>query len=196
MFSVNITSTNIPRKSWGETYKITFKESDGSIQYAMLQPPTLPCASPELPDSNCPVVIALHGAGVEASALSWTSAFTPRPDAWIIFPTGRTPWGFDWHGASFNNVELALSALETLPGVPEDKRNDTAVDISKLIYSGHSNGGAGAWWFISHFPDRAVAAVAVAGYIKMQFYVSYSMRVSDAFSDPALRAGCVFSFHY
>ena len=46
-------------------------------------------------------MVAMHGAGVEASSQFWTQAFIQQKYTWILFPTGRRPWGFDWHG----NVE-------------------------------------------------------------------------------------------
>ncbi len=56
----------------------------------------------------------------------------------------------------------ALETLEELPGVPTSMRDFYAVDITKLIYSGHSNGGQGAWWLTGHYPDNAVAGISRA----------------------------------
>lgn len=56
-------------------------------------------------------MIATHGAGVDGTSSFWTGnkqmnhlcdeikgAFNQPTEAWILFPTGRRPWGYDWHG--------------------------------------------------------------------------------------------------
>lgn len=75
---------------------------------------------------------------------------------------------------------------------------------------GHSNGGQGAWYMASRWPDRICAGessfcplgstlnlvlrplptpvVPAAGYIKSQTYVSWCMSRFAHFVDPALRA--------
>ena len=82
-----------------------------------------------------------------------------QDSAWLLFPTGRTPWGLDWHGPSNLNVQSALEALTLLPGVPIEFAHGTQPDIDRLIYTGHSNGGQGAWWYTSHFPDSVLAGI-------------------------------------
>ncbi|KAJ3196267.1 hypothetical protein HK101_009532 [Irineochytrium annulatum] len=174
----------LDRREWGQEYKITFVDYDGSVQYAMARPPKKGCRTSE---TRCPVVLALHGAGVEASSPFWTQAYRQQEYSWLLFPTGRTPWGFDWHGPSHENVEQALIALQHLHGVPENLKYELAIDLEKLVYTGHSNGGQGAWWLISHHPDRALAAIPASGYMKIQFYTPYYMRVGDAYADPMFR---------
>ena len=41
------------------------------------------------------------------------------------------------------------------------------------IEIGHSNGGQGAWYYMSHHPDSVIAGTPAAGYIKIQQYVPY-----------------------
>jgi len=98
----------------GEAFALTFVDYDGSVQYTMVKRPQSPCPS-EVED-GCPAIVTLHGAGVEASSGSWTDAYPTQPFAWIVYPTGRTPWGYDWHGASRLNVEYALQAAASYAG--------------------------------------------------------------------------------
>ncbi|KAJ3417002.1 hypothetical protein HDV05_007484 [Chytridiales sp. JEL 0842] len=182
-FTIDAGPYEIKRKSWGETYKITFLDFDSIVHYAMARPPSEPC----VPRKGCPIVLALHGAGVEASMPFWTEAFQRQKYAWLLFPTGRTPWGFDWHGPSFRNVETAVVTLSHMHSVPDVYTDTYGADENKLVYTGHSNGGQGAWWFTSHHPDKALAAVPASGYLKIQLYIPYIMRVGDAFADPILR---------
>ncbi|KAI8619925.1 hypothetical protein BC830DRAFT_1101631 [Chytriomyces sp. MP71] len=183
-----VTSTEFPivERKWGEPYKITFLDYDNIVHYAMALPPNKECSVAN--QANCPVILALHGAGVEASNPFWTEAYKRQDYAWVLFPTGRTPWGFDWHGPSNLNVEAALHTLTHLHGVPEELKNGLGIHGDKLIYTGHSNGGQGAWWMSSHYPDRALAAIPASGYLKIQFYTPYYMRLGDAYADPAFRA--------
>ncbi|KAI9104846.1 hypothetical protein DFS34DRAFT_219605 [Phlyctochytrium arcticum] len=184
-FSIEIPDLLLVRRKWSDVYKITFLDYDFSVHYTMARPPKNSCSAG---DHKCPVILALHGAGVDASSPFWTDAYRQQDRAWILYPTGRTTWGFDWHGPSFRNVEFALDALHLLPGVPVEKLNDLSVSRNKLIYAGHSNGGQGAWWLASHYPDKALAALPASGYMKIQFYAPYYMRVGDTYADPVLRA--------
>ncbi|KAJ3283781.1 hypothetical protein HDU79_008768 [Rhizoclosmatium sp. JEL0117] len=185
-FVVKSAQFPIRMRTWGEAYKITFLDYDNVVHYAMALPPNKPCSS--VGEARCPVILALHGAGVEAESPFWTEAYKRQDYAWILFPTGRTPWGFDWHGPSFLNVESALHALSHLHGVPPLIAETIGINPDKLVYSGHSNGGQGAWWMASHYPDRALAAMPASGYLKIQFYTPYYMRVGDAYTDPVFRA--------
>ncbi|KAI9333717.1 hypothetical protein BDR26DRAFT_868064 [Obelidium mucronatum] len=185
-FMVKSAEFPIRMRVWGEPYKITFLDYDNVVHYAMALPPAKICSA--VGENNCPVILALHGAGVEAENPFWTEAYKRQDYAWILFPSGRTPWGFDWHGPSNLNVESALHALTHLHGVPPLIAETLGIDPNKLVYSGHSNGGQGAWWMSSHYPDRALAAMPASGYLKIQFYTPYYMRVGDAYTDPIFRA--------
>ena len=37
----------------------------------------------------------------------------------ILLPTGRTPWGYDWHGPSLLNIQYAIKALTNPTGIFE-----------------------------------------------------------------------------
>ncbi|EXX51824.1 hypothetical protein RirG_258240 [Rhizophagus irregularis DAOM 197198w] len=66
---------------------------------------------------------------------------------------GRTLWGYDWHGPSLLNIQYAIKALMNPTGIFKDYLKNSIPDSNKLFISGHSNGGQGAWYFISHYPD-------------------------------------------
>lgn len=97
----------------------------------------LPPARPS--DSPASVVLALHGAGVEAESPFWTGALGGRLESsWVIFPTGRSAWGYDWHGPS------ALSALATrqaLSSLVNERFGQAWAPGPGTILVGHSNGG-------------------------------------------------------
>ena len=50
-------------------------------------------------DNSLPVVVNLHGAGIEADSDQVRHMFDGAPDleGWLVSPTGMTPWsGDDW----------------------------------------------------------------------------------------------------
>ncbi|CAG8489151.1 15329_t:CDS:10 [Acaulospora morrowiae] len=176
----------IRNKDFGEIYKFTFKDFDGTVQYGeklwKAQDLSKSCRP-----KKCPILVALHGAGAEAEDNFWISAYKKQKNAWVLLPTGRTPWGYDWHGPSLRNIHAAIKTLATrLPGVPKHEKRTIIPDPKKLFVSGHSNGGQGAWFFISHFPDLVVAGTPVAGFSKIQNYVPYHWN-GEAHVDPILR---------
>ncbi|KAJ3218634.1 hypothetical protein HDU67_004687 [Dinochytrium kinnereticum] len=162
-FNVSAGRFFLKRRKWGDAYKLTFIDYDGSVQYAMARPPKKACSLG--PKPSCPVVLALHGAGVEAASPFWTDAYRRQDYAWLLFPTGRTPWGFDWHGPSYRNVEMALVYLSHMHGVPIDLQQSLAIDENRIVYT----------------------AIPASGYLKIQFYTPYYMRVGDAYADPLFR---------
>ena len=136
---------------------------------------------------ECPIIVALHGSGVKVSNPVWLDAINQQDYAWILYPSGRTPWGFDWHGPSAQNIDASIDALRNLPGVPEDLRSKIKPSHDRLIFVGHSSGGHGAWWNVGHFPDRVIAVIPASAFMKIQLYVPYYLHLGFGYSDPMLR---------
>ncbi|KAI8071088.1 hypothetical protein BC940DRAFT_295251 [Gongronella butleri] len=205
-----VDESRIPTIDWRVqlAFRYTFVDFDESVQYAYAKRPRTLTT-----DTDKPILLALHGAGVDAGSNFWTAAIAQQEQSWIVFPTGRTPWGYDWHGASMKNAFKAIDGLESVMSLvtasgtagngpdaisptPAEEDTDWIVvergnfisigNKNRLIYIGHSNGGQGAWHLATHFPDRAIAVVAAAGYTKIQDYVSYANWVSKSYVDPFL----------
>ncbi|KAF9103079.1 hypothetical protein BGX27_010744 [Mortierella sp. AM989] len=179
---------SIKQRKWGEAYMYTFMDFDGSVHYAAAIPPKDPSSQPA---DSAPVLVSLHGAGVEVSQSPfWLSEYQQRKRTWIVLPTGRSPWGYDWHGASAKNVLNAIQSLaDNLPGVPKELKGISGIkpDPERLFMAGHSNGGQGAWYFATHFPDMAIAATPAAGYVNIKQYVPYFGWISNSYTDSFLR---------
>ena len=158
-----------------QPHKITFRHPAGMTSYAMLRPPAKN-ASCNSQGQKLPVLLALHGAGLEADNPMVTSALDLVSDlcAWVLFPTGVTPWSSDdWHNWGFTDVEAAIHAI---PGWIEYVGwQGPDVDIDRWIVTGHSNGGQGTWYALTHHPDKVLAAAPVSGYASIQKYVSYEL---------------------
>ncbi|KAF8556922.1 hypothetical protein OG21DRAFT_1505960 [Imleria badia] len=136
-------------------------------------------------------ILALHGAGVDILAQSfWADSLPRQKYAWVVMPQGRTAWGLDWHGPSTADAFAAVSALSRiLCSAGAGRWAKWSFDTeTRAILMGHSNGGQGAWYVASRWPNRVCAVVPAAGYIKSQAYVSWCMSRFAHFVDPALRA--------
>lgn len=156
------------------------------IELAFTKPPSKDCLS--FNERKCPIIVALHGSGVEYSKKEWLEAVNQQEYAWVLLPSGRTSWGFDWHGPSFKNIDSSVEALNDQPGVPDTLKQDCQAHTERLIIIGHSNGGQGAWWYASHYPDRVIAVIPVAGFVKIQMYAPSYMHLGYGYADPVLRA--------
>lgn len=102
-------SQNLIRTSVYEPHKITYLHPGGMVSYAMLRPPArnATCA----PGQRLPVLLDLHGAGLEADNGIVAHALDPVPDlcAWVMFPTGVTPWsGDDWRECNARLTDRGL----------------------------------------------------------------------------------------
>ncbi|CAO3653058.1 unnamed protein product [Mucor hiemalis] len=205
-------SSNVKCVDWIKSaFRFTFLDFDNTVQYAMAKRPRTLNR-----DHDKPIIVALHGAGVEADSEFWINSIPPQKSSWVIFPTGRTPWGYDWHGPSTNNVFKTLDGLcviqELLPphfecfdsaggdwvnvSAPHETHKSLKLDDDRewvignkdrLILLGHSNGGQGVWHLTTHYPDKITAVVPAAGYVKIQDYASFANWVSGSYSDPLLR---------
>jgi len=95
------------RLSIYEPHKFTFMHSGGIVSYAVLRPPSPRAVSHREDLDNLPVFLSLHGAGLEADSDQVRHTFDALPDldAWILFPTGVTPWSADdWRRSLVHNT--------------------------------------------------------------------------------------------
>ncbi|CAO1627392.1 unnamed protein product [Parajaminaea phylloscopi] len=148
-------------------------------------------------------IVALHGAGVDIhSSPSWRRALPRQETAWIVMPSGLTPWGLDWQQSSLSSWREIVSDWEfTKPlmhvsspnansasSPPQSKSRGIEHTGPKLVIVGHSNGGQGAWHAMVHGGDDILAGVVAAGYIKLEEYVDFAWRDLRHTADPILAA--------
>ena len=176
----------IQQRAIHEPHKRTFLHPGGMLSYAILRPPTTKVACPTGPDNKLPIFLLFHGAGVEAEDDLYKNAMDPVPDlcAWLLIPTGSTPWrGDDWHTWGFADVEAAVDSLPVWLELADWR--GPGVDTERWLVSGHSNGGQGTWYALTHRPDKIIGAAPVSGYSSIQNYVPYDLWRP---SDPSVRA--------
>lgn len=162
-------------RQWEEPHKVTFMHPGGVVSYAMLRSPSNSIAA-ATGNRKLSILLALHGAGVEAELDEARKEFEPLPDlaAWVLFATGGTAWsGDDWHAWGFADVEAAIAMIPDWISQVGWKGPD--VDVDQWLVSGHSNGGQGTWYTLTHRPDKVIAASPLSGYSSIQNYVPYTL---------------------
>jgi predicted esterase len=171
-----------PVRSRHDPQKFTYLHPGGMASYAVLRPPSPSAlASCNATNGKLPVLLALHGAGLEADDDLVRHALDPLANicAWVLFPTGVTPWsGDDWHIWGSADVEAAVNAIPEW--IEHNSWSGPGVDTERWLVIGHSNGGQGTWHLLTHRPDKVIAAAPLSGYSSIQNYVPYDFwRIAD-----------------
>ncbi|MGQ9678554.1 MAG: prolyl oligopeptidase family serine peptidase [bacterium] len=152
-----------------QPHKMTFlSEMDSSCQYyAVLYPKNYD------PKKKYGLILSLHGAGVEASGL--VECFAPKDWAFVVCPTNRRPFGFDWQDWGRVDALEVLSQAEKL----------FPIDRDRVVLTGHSMGGHGTWHIgLAHF-DLFAALAPEAGWPSLPLYVPTFLQKSAIFAEPA-----------
>ena len=92
-------SSEVRSTTVSEPQKITFLHPGGIVSYAILRPPLINISSSIDCSQSLPILLNLHGAGLEADSFQVRHMLDAVPNlkAWVLFPTGVTPWsGDDW----------------------------------------------------------------------------------------------------
>ncbi len=147
---VEITVTD-PAAAYWQTF---IDPTDGSVQrYGVLRP------SDYDPDrDDYALYLSLHGAGVQGKGQA--GAYSAKDWAFIIAPTNRHEFGFDWEEwGRFN----ALAAMDDAIA-----RFDT--DPTKQYLGGHSMGGHGTWHVGVTTPGRFSTVAPSAGWESFYTY--------------------------
>lgn len=152
----------------GETYRCTFiSKIDGGVQKFSVRPPLNYDES-----KSYSLILSLHGAGVDSDGQ--VGAYASYDWTFIVAPTNRRPYGFDWQDwGRMDAIEVLEIALERFP-----------IDRNRVILSGHSMGGHGTWHVGSTHPDKFAAMIPIAGWTSFQYYVPFLLRQSEIFSPP------------
>ncbi|MGF1465309.1 MAG: alpha/beta hydrolase-fold protein [Sandaracinaceae bacterium] len=125
---------------------------DGSAQLYAVQPP------PGGGGEGLALVLSLHGAAVQAR--NQAASYGPKDWAYIIAPTNRRPFGFDWEDWG------RLDALEVL----EEAQRVFATAPDRVYLTGHSMGGHGTWQLGTLFPGRFSVVGPSAGWSSFYTY--------------------------
>ncbi|MEO0082462.1 MAG: prolyl oligopeptidase family serine peptidase, partial [candidate division WOR-3 bacterium] len=118
------------------------------------------------------LILSLHGAGCEASGQ--VEAYRPKDWAFVVAPTNRRPYGFDWQDwGRLDALEVLDLCLGKLP-----------IDPERVLLTGHSMGGHGTWHVGLAHPDRFAALAPCAGWPSFQLYIPWFLQRSETFAEP------------
>lgn len=98
-------------RTMSDSHKMTFLRASNTVSYAILRPPSKKALKEAQDRETWPVMINLHGAGIEADSDQVRTTFDSIPDlrCWVVSPSGTTSWsGDDWR-KSFNNPTEGVS---------------------------------------------------------------------------------------
>jgi hypothetical protein len=162
------------------SYKVTYLGPSG-VEMAVIVPPLEPSAPDICADAGLTIAV-LHGAGVDVEGTSMRRALRRQKRSWVVLPTGITPWGLDWQQASFHSWRNILFEQEWYKPLTNTRPSD------RYFLVGHSNGGQGTWYGLTHLSDRFIGGVVAAGYMSLQEYVPFTWTEGRHSTDPSLRA--------
>lgn len=164
-------SHELQMRSKHETQRHTFIHPSGIVSYTMLRPPPINASH----TGSARVLMNLHGAGLEAESdqLAHSMERLVNLNAWILFPSGVTSWAADdWHQYGFADAVAAAASIKDW--IVAIGWNGADVDLDEWLIVGHSNGGQGVWYALTHHPDKIVAAAPISGYLSIEKYVPYT----------------------
>ena len=151
-----------------DRFSFVYLDADGSPQLAAAK---FPAVSPRTNRTGCPkrgcaVLLSTHG--MDVTAQRQADCYRPKQGLWVLAPHGRGTHGFNWQGPGHWSALRALEALSDRAAVWPDAFVAVApAPRRRLIFTGHSNGGFGAWMFGTHYPDAALGVAPLAGMATM-----------------------------
>ncbi len=143
-----------------QSRRVTFaSQADGSVQYYGLLPPKDYDLLKEYG-----LILSLHGAGVEAEGQ--VDAYKPKDWAFVVAPTNRRRFGFDWQDwGRLDLLEVFSNITSRFP-----------IDGNRVHLTGHSMGGHGTWYNAFTYPDLWATAAPSAGWTNFDLYVPMFLR--------------------
>ncbi len=161
------------RKSNQSRKESFISKIDGSVQYYAVLPPIDEGRRTKDERGNYALILTLHGASVEA--IRQVDSYSAKDWAYVVAPTNRRPFGFDWQDWG------RLDALESLKHITDLLH---AVDENRIYLAGHSMGGHGTWHIGLAHSDLFAAIAPSAGWSSFQIYVPWSLQKSLFFGQP------------
>ena len=134
-----------------QAYRVTFRSAiDGSVQYYGLRRPKQA--------AGAGIVLTLHGASVHAR--NQANCYAQKSDLWIVAPTNRRPFGFDWQDWGRRDAYEVLA----------DATTRTRARADRVYLTGHSMGGHGAWHLGANDPDLWLGVAPCAAWESFDTY--------------------------
>ncbi|MFO0936389.1 MAG: PHB depolymerase family esterase [Gemmataceae bacterium] len=123
------------------------------------------------PKSPTPVVLALHGAGMDGSMMVWFSGLNKKSDDAgfvVVYPSGTGTGPFlTWNAGGFAGkmAEGKPNDVVFISQMLDDLKTIITVDDKRVYACGMSNGGMMSYRLAAELSDRIAAVAPVAGTI-------------------------------
>lgn len=160
-------NVSIDVKTKRDVIKRTFLSStDSSVQYFAVRYP--------IRHNNFrkyALILSLHGAGVEA--VNQCKSYKPKNWAFVVCPTNRRRFGFDWEDWG------RIDALEVL----SEAIRSFNINTDKIYLTGHSMGGHGVWHLCTSYPSIWKGCLPMAGWTSVKLYISTHLQRSKLFPE-------------
>ncbi len=139
---------------------------DSSVQYFAVRYPR-----DYNPNRKYALIVSLHGAGVEA--FNQCNSHKQRDWAFIVCPTNRRRFGFDWEDfGRIDALEVLREAIRLYP-----------IDLRRIYLTGHSMGGHGTWHLCTSYPSIWAACLPMAGWTSVKLYLSTHLQRAKLFPE-------------
>ena len=162
----------IPLKKHGEDRRETFlSKIDNSVQFYGIKEPNF-----YEPSKQYGMIFTLHGAGVDA--LGQVGAYAPRDWAFVVAPTNRREYGFNWQ------EQGRMDALEVLEVI----KSRYPIDDNRIMLTGHSMGGHGVWHFGTFYADKFASMAAACGWMSIDMYIPMFLTKYNTYAPPELKS--------
>ena len=134
--------------------KFTYRKTHGGLLYALHVPEGTP------PEGGWPLIVSLHGSGERGSdgqkqtTVGIGAAILEKPKRWpavVLMP--QCPQGLWWQGIVLDAVYAMLVRTE----------QEFETNPDRVILTGLSMGGQGAWNMACAYPDRFAAIAPICG---------------------------------
>lgn len=166
-FMKRIYKIKIDVKTPDEVIRRTFiSKTDSSVQYYAVRYP-----KNYNPLRKYSLILSLHGAGVEA--VNQCKSYKPKDWAFVVCPTNRRRFGFDWEDWG------RIDALEVL----EEVLKNYNIDRNSIYLTGHSMGGHGVWHLCTSYPSIWKGCLPMAGWTSVKLYISTHLQRSRLFPE-------------
>jgi polyhydroxybutyrate depolymerase len=163
-FSNSAESSSAPRMSGGDHSRTVV--SDGKKRTYLVHVP--PAYNAEKPT---PVVLALHGAGMDGAMMAWFCGLNQTSDKSgfvVVYPSGTGTGPFrTWNAGGFEGRMAANKPDDVafIRRVLDDLRTVVNVDATRVYACGMSNGAMMCYRLAAELSDRIAAIAPVAGTI-------------------------------
>ncbi|MCI4625856.1 MAG: prolyl oligopeptidase family serine peptidase [Candidatus Magnetoovum sp. WYHC-5] len=179
---------NVPLevKKGAEVRRRTFlSKMDNSVQYyAILYPlDNDDSLYKEQGGKGYALILSLHGAGEEA--IAHVKNYRAKEWAFVVGPTNRRPYGFDWQDQGRIDFEEVFEHIKTSYNIDEDR----------VYLMGASMGGQGVWHIALQNPSPFAAIVPHAAWTTKAQYTPEIFNRSTYYTSPevlALRQRALF----